>query len=171
MLVYLHRDDLRNTELFCRNVMTHTDFQDVVENMTFWGCSISKLEGHRTSQALRPRTYPFLALLTLKRNTMKVVKKIEGKTNIYETVSDIHQGVVDNEGYLLAEKQAREEIEMMRALKKRQDESFLRCLKMDEEKERKKQDEREKQKQLEKQLQLEKQRKIDEEKDRIEVFA
>ena len=76
MLVYLHCEDHGDTADFCHQVMSNEGFQDLVrENMLFWGCSVNKPEGYRTSQALRENTYPFLALIVLKNNKMTIVSR------------------------------------------------------------------------------------------------
>lgn len=77
LLAYLHCDDHIDTRPFCTRVMADEGFRDFIrENMVFWGCSVSKPEGYRTSQALRENTYPFLAVIVLKNNKMTVVKRL-----------------------------------------------------------------------------------------------
>ncbi|OXA42616.1 FAS-associated factor 2 [Folsomia candida] len=165
LLVYLHCKDHLETDMFCRNVMPNRDFNDFVrENMLFWACSVSKPEGYRTSQALRENTYPFLALIVLKNNRMTIVKRIEGETDPSVVLPRLHQGVADNEAFLVAARQDRYERNMTQHLRQQQDEAYLQSLKADQEKEKRKQEELKKLQEEE----MEKQRKIDEEIQHIE---
>ncbi|ODN02705.1 FAS-associated factor 2-B [Orchesella cincta] len=165
LLVYLHCDDHFDTEAFCRRVMPYPGFRDFVrENMLFWGCGISTPEGYRTSQALKENTYPFLALIVLKNHRMTVVTRIEGDTEPDSVLSRLHQGVADNEAFLIAERQDRLERSMTQTLRQQQDVAYEESLRADQEKERRKAEEKEKKRQEE----MEKQRLEDEERNRRE---
>jgi FAS-associated factor 2 len=165
LLVYLHCDDHIDTAPFCRLVMPNQGFRDLIrENMIFWACSVSKPEGYRTSQALRENTYPFLALIVLKNNRMTVVARVEGVIDPEELLGRLHQGVADNEAFLVAERQERLERSMTQTLRAQQDEAYQESLRADQEKDRKKREAEEKKRQAE----LEKQRIENEEKERKE---
>jgi len=165
LLVYLHCDDHDSTDEFCTEVMTNRDIRDFVnENMLFWGCTVKKPEGYRTSQALRENTYPFLALIVLKNNRMTIVARIEGVVDPAVVLTRLHQGVADNEAFLVAARTDRHERNMAQSLRQQQDEAYLLSLKADQEKEKKKQDEQKKKRDAE----LEKTRMIDDEMKRIE---
>lgn len=77
----------------------------------------------------------------------------------------LHQGVADNEAFLVAERQDRLERSMTQELRQQQDAAYLESLKADQEKDRKKREAEEKKRQEE----AEKQRLIDEERQRKEV--
>jgi len=165
LLVYLHCDDHVSSERFCLDVMTDRDIREFVdENMLFWACSVTKPEGYRTSQALRENTYPFLALIVLKNNRMTIVARIEGVVDPAVVLTRLHQGVADNEAFLVAARTDRHERNMAQSLRQQQDEAYLLSLKADQEKEKKKQDEQRKIREQE----LERTKKIDDEIKRIE---
>jgi len=147
------------------DVMTNQDIRDFVdENMLFWACSVKRPEGYRTSQALRENTYPFLALIVLKNNRMTIVARIEGVVDPTVVLTRLHQGVADNEAFLVAAMTDRHERNMAQSLRQQQDEAYLLSLKADQEKEKKKQEEQRKLREEEK----ERTRKIDDEMKRIE---
>jgi FAS-associated factor 2 len=146
--------------------MPNRDFRDFVrENMLFWACTVNKPEGYRTSQALRENTYPFMALIVLKNNKMTIVKRVEGDMEPISVLAKMHQGVADNEAFLVAARQDRYERNVTQTLRQQQDEAYLASLKADQEKEKRKQEEFKKQQEAE----LENQRKINEEIERIDV--
>jgi len=91
--------------------------------------------------------------------------RIEGIVQPERVLSLIHQGVADNEAFLVAARQDRLERNMTQTLRQQQDEAYLESLRADQEKEKRKQEEIERKRQEE----LEKQRLIDEEKQRVEV--
>jgi FAS-associated factor 2 len=79
LLVYLHAEEHQDTQRFCATTLTHPRVVDYVsQNMLFWGCSVSRPEGCRVSEALRECTYPFLAVIVLRQNRMVVVGRQEG---------------------------------------------------------------------------------------------
>lgn len=84
LLVYLHNELHQDTGAFCQEVLTHKEVISYLSrnNLIFWACSVDLPEGHKTSQALRENTYPFLALIVLKNSHMTIVRKFEGKTSV-----------------------------------------------------------------------------------------
>ena len=93
------------------------------------------------------------------------VFRIEGETDPSVVLPWLHQGVADNEDFLVAARQDRYERNMTQHLRQQQDEAYLQSLKADQEKEKRKQEELKKLQEEE----MEKQRKIDEEIQHIEV--
>lgn len=93
--------------------------------------------------------------------------RIEGDSDPESVLARLHQGVADNEAFLVAERQDRLERSMTQTLRQQQDLAYEESLRADQEKERKKKEEKEK-KRLE---EVEKQRLEDEEKSRREVCS
>jgi FAS-associated factor 2 len=91
--------------------------------------------------------------------------RIEGETEPTVVLPLLHQGVADNEAFLIAARQDRLERSMTQTLRQQQDEAYQESLRADQEKEKRKIEELERKRQVE----LEEQRKVDEEKQRIEV--
>lgn len=96
---------------------------------------------------------------------MLLICRIEGETDPCIVISRLHQGVADNEAFLIAARQDRYERNMTQTLRQQQDEAYQQSLRADQEKERKKQEVLRKQQEAEE----EKQRQIDEELRRIEA--
>jgi len=93
------------------------------------------------------------------------VYRIEGETDPQIVIPRLHQGVADNEAFLVVARQDRLERSMTQTLRQQQDEAYLESLKADQEKEKRKQEDLEKQRQAEE----DRQREIDEKIQRIEV--
>lgn len=100
-------------------------------------------------------------------NKSIISNRIEGETDPQAVLSSLHQGVADNEAFLVAARQDRLERSMTQTLRQQQDEAYLESLKADQEKEKRKEEEKEKQRQVEE----DKQRQINENNQRIEVFV
>lgn len=81
ILVYLHSENSRDTDAFCNQILLSAEFNSFIlqNNILFWACTVQAPEGYRVSQALRERSYPFLALIVLKvcRKLLQIIRRFD----------------------------------------------------------------------------------------------
>jgi len=146
LLVYLHSPDHQDTHSFCSQVLTFPEVVSYINrnNILFWASSVSYPEGHRVSVTLKESTYPFLALIVLKDNRMVVVRRFEGKMSVESLLSQLEQGIEDNEQAIGNARAEREERTMNQRIREEQDLDYQKSLEIDRQKERLKQEEKKK---------------------------
>ncbi|KAI1300187.1 FAS-associated factor 2-B [Halotydeus destructor] len=147
LVVYLHSEHNQDTDEFCSDVLTHPEVVSYIQrnNILFWGCPISAAEGYRVSVALKGFTYPFLGLIGLKENhRMVLVRKFEGSTTVERLLSQLQQGIDENEAAFVVARLDKQERDMNQLIRTEQDEAYQESLKADQEKERKRKEEQEK---------------------------
>eukprot|EP00092_Neocalanus_flemingeri_P023036 GFUD01024970.1.p1 GENE.GFUD01024970.1~~GFUD01024970.1.p1 ORF type:complete len:449 (+),score=165.34 GFUD01024970.1:71-1417(+) len=137
LLVYLHCEDHQDTGRFCREVLSNPLVMDQVaaSNIIFWGCSVSRPEGYRVSQALRENTYPFMAMIVLRQNRMVVVGRREGMVQADAMVQWIQDTVTDYEAFIVAARAERDERNLDREIRSEQEAAFADTLRRDQERE------------------------------------
>jgi len=137
LLVYLHCEDHQDTDRFCREVLSSPRVVEQVaaSNILVWGCSVSRPEGYRVSQALRENTYPFLAMIVLRQNRMVVVGRREGMVQADMVVQWIQDTVTDYEAFIVAARAERDERNLDREIRSEQEAAFAETLRRDQERE------------------------------------
>lgn len=169
ILVYVHSAEHEDTPAFCRSTLATSALSEFVtqRDILFWGVSTDSYEGHRVSQALRESTYPFLAVIVLRQHRMMLVGRIEGALSLDELTPRLERIINDNEAFIVAARADREERHLNQTIRQEQDAAFQETLRLDQEKQRKRQ-EAEEQKQREEEE--ERQRLLDEQerKERIQ---
>ena len=137
LLVYLHCEDHQDSERFCKEVLSNTAMVEQVaaSNIIFWGCSVTRPEGYRVSQALRENTYPFLAMIVLRQNRMVVVGRREGMVQLENMVQWIQDTVTDYEAFIVAARAERDERNLDREIRSEQEQAFAETLRRDQERE------------------------------------
>ena len=137
LLVYLHSEDHQDTDNFCRNVLSSEAVKGELEtsNIILWGCSVSKTEGYKVSQALRETSYPFLAMIVLRQHRMVVVSRQEGSLQPEAMVEWIRNTVTEYEAFIVAARTDRDERNFDRELRNQQEAEFAESLRRDQERE------------------------------------
>ncbi|RDD42132.1 FAS-associated factor 2 [Trichoplax sp. H2] len=110
LLVYIHSRMHQDTDTFCREVLCNEQFVEFINNnqVLTWGGDVDTYEGYREAcEALRPATFPFLAVISQRDNKMVVVKRIEGLLELDEVVAMLKQTFEDNEPYLVVARDER----------------------------------------------------------------
>jgi len=167
LVVYLHSEEHQDTDRFCQEVLSSQAVRDqlAASNALLWGCSVSRPEGYRVSQALRENSYPFLAMIVLRQHRMVVVGRQEGFITSDRLVTWIQTTVTDYEAFIVAARVEREERNLDREIREEQEAAFAETLRRDQEREERARAEREKAKQAEEeeQRQQEERARIDKE--------
>jgi len=137
LLVYLHSEDHQDTDNFCRNVLSSDAVKGELEtsNIILWGCSVSRTEGYKVSQALRETSYPFLAMIVLRQHRMVVVSRQEGSLAPEAMVEWIRNTVTEYEAFIVAARTDRDERNFDRELRNQQEAEFAESLRRDQERE------------------------------------
>jgi len=137
LLVYLHCEEHQDTPTFCREVLSNPLVVEQVasQNIIFWGCSVTRSEGYRVSQALRENSYPFLAMIVLRQNRMVVVGRREGMVQAETLVQWMQDTVTDFEAFIVAARAEREERNLDREIRSEQEAAFAETLRRDQERE------------------------------------
>ncbi|TRY63484.1 hypothetical protein TCAL_06854 [Tigriopus californicus] len=169
VLVYIHSAEHEDTQAFCRSTLATSGLSDFVtqRDILFWGVSTDSYEGHRVSQALRESTYPFLAVIVLRQHRMMLVGRIEGSLSLDELTPRLERIINDNEAFIVAARADREERHLNQTIRQEQDAAFQETLRLDQEKQRKRQ-EAEEQKQREAEEEQQRLRDEQERKERIQ---
>ena len=137
LLVYLHSEEHQDTDNFCRNVLSNDAVKGELEtsNIILWGCSVSRTEGYKVSQALRETSYPFLAMIVLRQHRMVVVSRQEGSLVPEAMVEWIRNTVTEYEAFIVAARTDRDERNFDRELRNQQEAEFAESLRRDQERE------------------------------------
>uniref|UniRef100_A0A1B6M7B8 UBX domain-containing protein n=1 Tax=Graphocephala atropunctata TaxID=36148 RepID=A0A1B6M7B8_9HEMI len=138
LVVYLHQDNNKNCNNFCRMTLCNETLVQYINstNMLFWACSINSGEGYRVSQSLQENSHPFLAVIVLKENRMTIVGRQEGPVDAQELVGRLQMIIAANEASLVAARADRVERSFNQTLRRQQDEAYMQSLLADQEKER-----------------------------------
>ncbi|KAJ3646370.1 hypothetical protein Zmor_023960 [Zophobas morio] len=143
LLVYLHKEDHNDAELFCRETLSHPEIiQYINARFIFWACSQTTHEGRRAQSTIKAGSAPFLGVLVLRDNSMTVVGRMEGYCDPTLLLQRLNTVVSDFEISLVQTRADRYEASLNRSLRAHQDEAFLESLRADQEKERRKEEER-----------------------------
>lgn len=143
LAVYLHDPEAIDTDIFCRETLSHPEVVRYINNnFLFWGCSANSEEGRRTMNAVRSGYFPFLALLVLKENRMTIVGRLEGFSDPDLLLQRLRTIVNEFEINLVQARADRFEQSINRSIRQHQDEAFLESLKADQEKERRREERR-----------------------------
>ncbi|CAH1247601.1 FAF2 [Branchiostoma lanceolatum] len=144
LVVFLHGENDDQSAEFSRTSLCAPEVIDFLgARSLFWACSVEFPEGYRVSQALRPRSYPFVSLICLREHKMTVVARLEGVVPADELIARLMHVMEENEPALAQVRADREERNFTQTLRAQQDVAYLESLRADQEKERKKQEERE----------------------------
>lgn len=143
LLVYLHKEDHSDADLFCRETLSHSDVIHYINShFIFWACNEASHEGRRAHDLIKASSAPFLAVLVLRDNSMTVVGRIEGYCDPGLLLQRLGAVVSDFEISLVQTRADRFEASVNRSLRSQQDEAFLESLRADQEKERRREEER-----------------------------
>lgn len=136
LLVYLHSEDHQDTERFCATTLSDPQVVDyVTQQMLFWGCSVSRPEGYRVSEALRESSYPFLAVIVLRQNRMVVVGRQEGYIAGPDLLAWLEKVIREFEAFIVAARVDRDERNFNREIRSEQEAAFAETLRQDQERE------------------------------------
>jgi len=134
LLIYLHSEEHQDSDRFCVNTLCNPQVVDYARNnLLFWGCSVSRPEGYRVSEALRESTYPFLAVIVLRQNRMVVVGRQEGNIEPASLVEWLEKTVRDYEAFIVAARADRDERNFNREIRSEQEAAFEETLRQDQE--------------------------------------
>jgi FAS-associated factor 2 len=142
LLVYLHCPSHQDTSQFCQQTLASPIMKDFAArlNVIVWACSVDTPEGYRVSQALRETAYPFLALIVLRQGKMMVVGRVEGHMEAEPLCQRLEIVVRDNEAYIVAARSERAERHINAEIRQEQDAAFQETLRLDQEREKLKQE-------------------------------
>jgi len=137
LMVYLHCEEHQDTNRFCTEVLSNPLVVEQVatSNIILWGCSVSRPEGYRVSQALRENSYPFMAMIVLRQNRMVVVGRREGMVQAETMVQWMQDTVTDFEAFIVAARAERDERNLDREIRSEQEAAFAETLRRDQERE------------------------------------
>ena len=134
LLIYLHSEEHQDSDRFCVNTLCNPQVVDYARNnLLFWGCSVSRPEGYRVSEALRESTYPFLAVIVLRQNRMVVVGRQEGNIEPAPLVEWLEKTIRDYEAFIVAARADRDERNFNREIRSEQEAAFEETLRQDQE--------------------------------------
>lgn len=138
LLVYVHSPGHQDAAWFCKEVMASREFIGfVASNMILcFGVSVKTEEGVKVSYVLRENTYPFLALVVVKRSRLVVCERIEGVLPLPELIRRLQSAITDNEGELVVERTERFRRQETQQLREAQDQAFQESLAADRAKEK-----------------------------------
>ncbi|XP_076291832.1 fas-associated factor 2 [Lasioglossum baleicum] len=143
LLVYLHKDEAQDIDQWCRNTLNNPEVVRFTNTRTlFWACNVQSGEGYKVAEALRPGTYPFLAIIVLKDNRMTMVGRMEGTPFPSDVISHLQTIIDHNEINLILARQERAERSAAQSLRQQQDQAYEESLRADQEKDRKREEER-----------------------------
>ncbi|KZC06971.1 PREDICTED: FAS-associated factor 2 [Dufourea novaeangliae] len=143
LLVYLHKDEAQDIDQWCRNTLNNPEVIRFINIRTlFWACNVQSGEGYKVAEALRPGSYPFLAIIVLKDNRMTIVGRMEGTPSPSDVISRLQAIIDHNEINLIQARQDRAERSAAQSLRQQQDQAYEESLRADQEKDRKREEER-----------------------------
>lgn len=146
LLVYLHCEQHQDTNNFCSNVLASREVTEyITQSMIFWGCSVTRPEGMRVSQALRENSYPALVVIVLRQNRMVVVSRREGADLAPSQLVDwLRETVTEYEAFIVAARAERDERNLDREIRNEQETAYAETLRQDQEREQRRREEEEK---------------------------
>ncbi|XP_076763801.1 fas-associated factor 2 [Xylocopa sonorina] len=143
LLVYLHKDEAKNIDQWCRSTLGNLEVIRYINTHTlFWACNVQSGEGYKVAEALKSGSYPFLAIIVLKDNRMTIVGRMEGTPSTSELISRLQAIINQNEINLIQARQERAERSAAQSLRQQQDQAYEESLRADQEKDRKREEER-----------------------------
>ena len=148
LLLFLHAPTDPDSEQFCRSVLTHSAVVSYIDrnpHLLFWACSCRSYEGYKVSQSLRESSHAPLAALIVQRSDglMRLVRRLDIRgASVERFVSQVEQGICDNEDYVRAAREERQARIMNQEIRRQQDQDYERSLQADRQKEREKAEER-----------------------------
>ena len=148
LLVFLHAHSDPDSELFCSRVLTHSAVVSYVtrhRQLLLWSCGTRSYEGFKVSQSLRESSHaPLLALIVQREDgLMRLVRKFDVRgASVERFVSQVEQGICDNESYVASAREERQARIMNQEIRRQQDQDYEKSLEADRAKEREKQEER-----------------------------
>ncbi|CAG2171585.1 unnamed protein product [Oppiella nova] len=94
LLAYIHWDSHEETEKFCQSVLINQKFIDYLteHNIIFWSSAVIYPEGFVVRQQLEVTTYPFMALISMRKSRMVVVRRLEGITLLKPLIAQLRDG-------------------------------------------------------------------------------
>ena len=150
LLIFLHSPADPESEEFCRNVLTHPAVVSYINrnnNLIFWSCSCRSYEGYKVSQALREASHTALIALIVQKEEglMRLVRRLDvRRISVERFVSQVEQGICENESYIRIAREEREARIMNQEIRRQQDQDYEQSLEVDRRKEREKAEERRK---------------------------
>lgn len=150
LLIFLHSPGDPESEEFCQSILTHPVVISYINrnnNLIFWSCSCRTYEGYKVSQALREASHtPLIALIVQKEEgLMRLVRRFQvNRTSVERFVSQVEQGICENESFIRIAREEREARAMNQEIRRQQDQDYQQSLEADRAKERQKAEERRK---------------------------
>lgn len=135
------------------------------KEILFWACSKNLPEGRKAFKSIKVSKCPALAILMPKRNKMTIITKIEGSIPANKLIDGLRKLITEQEPEIIVARSERDERVQTQQIRQQQDEAFQESLRIDRERQRKKQEELEA---LRRADELEKQR-IQEEENNLKV--
>ncbi|XP_076633643.1 fas-associated factor 2 [Colletes latitarsis] len=143
LLVYLHKDEAQDIDQWCRKTLGDSEVVRFINTRTlFWACNVQSGEGYKVAEALRPGSYPILAMFVLRDNKMSIVDRMEGRPSPSDLISRLQTIIDYNEINLIQARQERAERSAAQSLRQQQDQAYEESLRADQEKDRKREEER-----------------------------
>jgi FAS-associated factor 2 len=136
LIVVLHSEDHDDTHQFCVETLTNEQFVNYIsdQNMLIWGGDVKQSEAYKVSIMLGVTRYPFMALIALHDNLMKVAHRFDGITSTANIIETINRLVVRlDRSYELA-RQERASRDADRRIREQQDAAYEESLRQDREK-------------------------------------
>lgn len=139
LVVYVHAPYHGATERFVRTVIATEEFVELVdENARFYSVSLASKQGVLVEEDLECVTYPFLGVVSLESNRMKIVKRIEfddnGEYTLESVLDTIRQSLNVSERGLRSARSARRDRHASQSLREEQDSAYEESLRIDAEK-------------------------------------
>ncbi|OQV12301.1 FAS-associated factor 2-B [Hypsibius exemplaris] len=143
LLLYLHQENHSDSDRFCADTLVHPEVVSLINSRAvFWACSTKYAEGHKVAQALQVSRYPSIGLCINKNSQMTLVGRLQGYHSVEELIDRLNQLFASNDRHLSSARQERQTLDLNQSLRKEQDEAYLKSLKADQDKEKKKRDDK-----------------------------
>ncbi|RMZ96522.1 FAS-associated factor 2 [Brachionus plicatilis] len=145
LVVYIHRNEdnqsikLANENLTNQELISYSRQKEIL----FWACTKNLPEGLKAYKSIKASRCPALAILLPKRNKMTIVTKIEGPIPASKLIDGLRKLISEQEPELIVARTERDERVQTQQIRQQQDEAFQESLRIDRERERKKQEEKE----------------------------
>ncbi|KAF6199790.1 hypothetical protein GE061_006088 [Apolygus lucorum] len=144
LVVYLHQDNNQDCIKFCRETLADRSVIEYINgHALFWVCNASSGEGERVCHTLKTSIYPFVGVIVYKESRMTLVARMEGPTNADELINRLTAVISVNDSYLENARQERIARSLTQRIRREQDAAYLESLRVDQEKERRKNEEEE----------------------------
>ena len=132
LFVYLHSRDHADAHVFCADVLCDPAFKAFVdERFVCWAGDVRRADAHALAAALKPSTFPYVALLQSVDGRASLVMACEGTTSAHDLTDLLERASDAHAAPLAAARAARAENELARSLRDEQDAAFRESLEAD----------------------------------------